>query len=332
MTGARQDGDPDASSGAGHQALPFTSSAPTLGRSLGPTANEEQNVTAIPMCSAPDRNPRKSTLSTPPGAVDCHTHVFMDKYPLKEHRGYTPPQSTLDDMLHMHSQIGIERVVFTQPSVYGVDNSAILDAMATIPDRARAIVALEASVTDAELDALDAKGVRGVRLNLDNVGGMPMPLDEVPAFAKRLDRLGWHLEFLFAGHELPELAPMLRSIPIPISVGHFGYMPADQGVDHPPFRVLLELAEEGNTWVKLSAPNRLNVGDLPPWPEVVPLAHALIEANADHVLWASDWPHPNKFGDQPNDADLIEQLGLWAPDEALRNRILVDNPVAFYRF
>jgi predicted TIM-barrel fold metal-dependent hydrolase len=89
---------------------------------------------------------------------------------------------------------------------------------------------------------------------------------------------------------------------------------------------------EGNTWVKLSAPNRLGAGDLPPWPEVVPIARALIEANPDRMLWATDWPHPNKFEAQPNDADLLEQLALWAPEEGMRRRILVDNPSTLYGF
>jgi hypothetical protein len=29
---------------------------------------------------------------------------------------------------------------------------------------------------------------------------------------------------------------------------------------------------------------------------------------------------------------MLEQLYDWAPDEATRNRILVDNPAALYRF
>lgn len=271
-------------------------------------------------------------METPAGAADCHTHVFDSRYPLVPERGYTPPDSTLDDMLHMHSQIGIERVVFTQPSVYGTDNSAILDAMGEIPERARAVAALDPAVTDDELADLDGRGVRGVRLNLDNVGGMPMELSDVPTLASRMTEIGWHLEFLFTGSDLPELAPLLRSLPCPVSIGHFGYMPATAGVSHPPFQTLLELVREGRTWVKLSAPNRLGVGDLPPWDEVVPMAHALIEARPDRMLWATDWPHPNRYGDQPDDADLIEQLELWAPDPELRRQILVDNPVALYRF
>jgi predicted TIM-barrel fold metal-dependent hydrolase len=235
-------------------------------------------------------------------------------------------------MLEMHSMLGIDRVVFTQPSVYGTDNSAILDAMARIPDRARAVVAIDSAIDDRGLSELDSLGARGIRLNLDNVGGMPVTLNQVPALAARIAELGWHVEFLFAGHDLPELLPLLRSLPAPVSIGHFGYMPAAEGVRYPPFRALLDVVAEGNTWVKLSAPNRLGVGDLPPWPAVVPLAQALIEANPDRMLWATDWPHPNKFGEQPNDADLIEQLELWAPDEPTRHRILVDNPNALYRF
>jgi len=289
-------------------------------------------VSDVPTCLPPIRDTRESTLDLPSGAVDCHTHVFDSRYPLSADRGYDPPDSTLDDMRAMHAKLGIERVVFTQPSVYGTDNSAILDAADQLGDLARAVVALPMSVTDHELEALDRRGARGVRLNLDNAGGMPIGMDDIPSMADRIRELGWHLEFLFAAGELGELAPLFRSLSVPVSIGHFAYIPATAGVDHPSFGVLLELVREGDTWVKLSAPNRLGVGDLPPWPAVVPMAGALIEAAPERVVWASDWPHPNKFTAQPNDADLIEQLALWAPDESMRRRILVENPTALYRF
>jgi len=289
-------------------------------------------VTEIPDCVPPVRDTRQARLVVPPGSVDCHTHVFVDGYPMIPDRGYNPPESNLDHMLAMHGMLGIDRVVFTQPSIYGTDNSAILDAAARIPDRARAVVAVDGQVTDQELADLHARGARGIRLNLDNVGGMPVELDQVPSLAKRIGAMGWHVEFLFAGHELPGLLPLLRSLDAPVSIGHFGYMPATEGVDFPAFQALLDLVRDDNTWVKLSAPNRLGVGDLPPWPEVVPMARALIEANPGRMLWATDWPHPNKFTDQPNDADLLEQLELWAPEEDLRRQILVGNASALYGF
>jgi 2-pyrone-4,6-dicarboxylate lactonase len=271
-------------------------------------------------------------MAVPPGSVDCHTHVFVDGYPLSPRRGYDPPESNLDHLTAMHSTLGIDRVVLTQPSAYGTDNSAILDAVGRMPDRARAVVAVSADVSDAELTSLHERGARGVRLNLDNVGGMPMELGQVPELARRVADLGWHVEFLFAGRDLPDLLPLIRSLEAPVSIGHFGYMPATEGADHPPFRALVQLVAEGNTWVKLSAPNRLGIGDLPPWPEVIPMAHALIAANPERMLWGTDWPHPNKFVAQPNDADLLEQLELWAPEAETRTRILVTNPESLYDF
>lgn len=286
----------------------------------------------VPVCQPPDRAPRRARLRVPEGAVDCHTHVFEDRFPLSPNRGYTPPESTFEQMRHMHGQLGIDRVILTQPSVYGTDNSAILQAVARIPDRARAVVAVDRSIDDDELARLHDRGARGIRLNLDNAGGMPVGLDEVPRLAERIRPLGWHLEFLFAGDDIGELAPLLRRVPVPVSIGHFGYMSAAAGVDAPSFRALVELVRDGNTWVKLSAPNRLGAGDLPPWDEVVPMAQQLIEANPDRMVWGSDWPHPNKYGDQPNDADLLDQLERWAPDPDVRRRILVDNPAALYGF
>lgn len=287
---------------------------------------------AIPVSNPPDRETRRPKLIVPAGATDCHVHVFgpSDRYSYSAERGYTPPDSTVDDLRFMHAQLGIDRVVLTQPSVYGTDNSAILDAAATMPDRARAIVAVPPNVSDADLAALDAAGTRGIRLNFDNKGGMPMPLEAVPLIAERIADLGWHIEFLFPGAAIVDLAGLLSALPVPASVAHFAYMPLD--VSYPPFQLLLDLVAEGKLWVKLSAPNRVSATDLPPYDDVAPLADALIEANPDVMLWATDWPHPNKYGDMPNDADLLDAFGEWVTDAELRNKILVDNPARLYGF
>ena len=232
----------------------------------------------------------------------------------------------------MHQQLGVDKVVFVQPSVYGTDNGAILDAMGEIPDRARAVVALGLDVSDDRLAELDSLGVRGVRLNLADKGGMPIEFSQIGVLAARIADLGWHLEFLFRPEDLETLVPTLSAVPVPVSIAHFGYVDAAGSVDSQPFRTLLGLLKTGRVWIKLSAPYRLGDGDLPPWDGVVPLAEALIAANPDRVLWATDWPHPNKFGAVPNDADLADQLVLWLPDEQLRRRVLVANPTALYGF
>ena len=292
--------------------------------------------TEIRDCIAPDRNPRKPGIVLPKGAIDTHVHVFEDRYPLSPGRGYNPPESTLDDLKHLHSQLGVDRVVFTQPSIYGTDNAAILDGMnalnADTPNRARAVVAITMETSDAQLAEWDAIGVRGVRLNTDNKGGMPVTFDKIPELEARIKPFGWHFEWLFPGKDIIELMPIFEKITIPMSIGHFAYQPATAGIDAPGFQALLKLMRDGNTWIKISGANRVSATDLPPYDDVKPMAEALIEANADHVMWGTDWPHPNKFEVNPNDADPVEAFGQWVPDEAMRKKIMVDNPAKFYGF
>jgi predicted TIM-barrel fold metal-dependent hydrolase len=287
-------------------------------------------------CLPPDRHPRKPRIALPKGAVDTHVHVFEPGYPLSPARGYNPPDSTLADLRHLHATLGIGRVVFTQPSIYGIDNSAILDAMgklnAETPGRARAVVALDMNFTEKQLAALDASGVRGVRLNTDNKGGMPIELEQVPELAARIRPFGWHLEFLFPGKDILELMPVFTALKVPMSIAHFAYQPATAGVGAPGFRALLDLVRRGNTWIKISGANRVSRGDLPPYDDVKPMAQALVEAAPDRIMWGTDWPHPNKYVANPNDGDLVDAFGDWVADEAMRRRIMVDTPAAFYRF
>ena len=287
-------------------------------------------------CIAPDRNPRRPRTRLPKGSIDTHVHVFEPGYALSPARGYTPPYSTLEDLRHLHATLGIERVVFTQPSIYGIDNSAILDAMSALhretPERARAVVALDMNFSDNDLEKMDRAGVRGVRLNTDNKGGMPIAFDDIPELSARIKPFGWHLEFLFPGKDILELMPLFRALTVPMSIAHFAYQPAPAGVQARGFQALLELVRGGNCWVKISGANRVSRGDLPPYDDVAPMAHALIEAGPGRIMWGTDWPHPNKYVVNPNDGDLVDAFGDWVGDEAKRQEIMVDTPAAFYRF
>jgi predicted TIM-barrel fold metal-dependent hydrolase len=287
-------------------------------------------------CLPPDRNPRRPRLALPKGSIDTHVHVFEPGYALSPGRGYNPPDSTLADLKHLHATLGIDRVVFTQPSVYGIDNSAILDAMAALnaqtPGRARAVVALDMEVSDKQLAALDAAGVRGVRLNFDNKGGMPIEIADIPELAARIRPLRWHIEFLFPGKDIVGLMPMFTALNVPMSIAHFAYQSASAGVTAAGFRALIELARRGNTWIKISGANRVSAADLPPYDDVKPMARALIDAAPDRIMWGTDWPHPNKYVANPNDGDLVDAFGDWVRDEGMRGKIMVDTPAAFYRF
>ena len=302
----------------------------------GTTLRTAVMTSEIKDCLPPVRTPRKPDVVLPKGSIDTHVHVFEPGYPLSPARGYNPPYSTLADLKHLHATLGIDRVVFTQPSIYGTDNSAILNGMAALnaqtPNRARCVVAITMDVSEDELAALDSSGVRGVRLNTDNKGGMPVEMDEIPELAARIAPFGWHIEFLFPGKDIVELMPVFTALKVPISIGHFAYQPAAAGVSASGFQALLELMRRGNTWLKISGANRVSATDLPPYDDVKPLAHALIEAAPERIMWGTDWPHPNKYVVNPNDGDLVDAFGDWVTDHGMRCKIMVDTPAAFYRF
>lgn len=287
-------------------------------------------------CIAPDRNPRKPDITLPKGSIDTHVHIFESHFPLFEGRGYNPPDSTLEDLIHLHQTLGIDRVVFTQPSVYGVDNSAILKGMNVlnekIPNKARGVCAIKMDASENFLQELHGQGIRGVRLNLDNKGGMPLELKEISKLEDKIKGLGWHLEYLFPGKDIVELEPVLSNASVPISIGHFAYQPATAGINSDGFKTLLKLVKDGNTWIKISGANRVSETDLPPYDDVLPMARALVEANSDNVMWGTDWPHPNKYEVNPNDGDLVNWFGEWITDDTMRKQIMVTNSELFYDF
>ena len=289
----------------------------------------------IPTCAPYDPSPRRPRLQAPPGACDCHAHVFgpASRYPYSPKRGYTPPDAPFEAYRHMHDVLGIECGVFTQPSVYGTDNRAMLDAVARDPGRLRAVAAVDADVADRELRHMHEAGVRGIRVNLVDPGGMPFAsFDELERFAARLADLGWHVEFLVHVHEFPDLANRLRALPVDAVVGHLGYMRTSHGLAHEGFRRFLDHVAEGRCWVKLSGAYRVTTETRALYPDVAPFARALIETRPDRMLWGTDWPHPICPIPMPNDADLLDLLLDWAPDETARQRILVDNPAQLYGF
>ena len=289
----------------------------------------------IPFCAAPDPAPHAPRFAMPARACDTHAHVFgpAAAYPYQANRGYTPPDALDTAYQALHRTLGVARGVLTQPSVYGIDNRRMLDAVARQPDRLRAVAAVDGTVTDAELRRLNAAGVRGIRVNLVDKGGMPFDsFDGVARMADRIAELGWHLELLVHVHDYPDFARVMRALPVDIVVGHLGYMRTSEGLDHPGFRGFLDLVGEGRCWVKLTAPYRISTQPGVPYADVAPFARRLVETRPDRMLWGSDWPHVASKHEMPNDGDLLDLLGDWVPDAATRARILVDNPAALYGF
>jgi 2-pyrone-4,6-dicarboxylate lactonase len=289
-----------------------------------------------PLCQGPDPAPTPARFSIPPGTIDTHAHIFgpPSAYAFSSARGYTPPEASLENYLALHKTLGgIERAVLTQPSVYGTDNSCMLNVVDKMPGRFLAVAAVGQDITDRELETLNERGVRGARVNIVDKGGMPFDgIGGVRKFTERIKHLGWHLELLVHVHEFDNLRATMNAMAVDVSFGHLGYMPTDNGIDHPGFKEFLDLLRDGNCWVKISGSYRITTSERTPYRDVNPFARALISANQDRVVWGTDWPHPTFKGQMPNDGALMDQLMDWAPDEALRKKILVDNAQNLYRF
>ena len=289
-----------------------------------------------PECPGPDFNPRTPKLRMPPRACDTHAHIMgpKAKYAYSPARIYTPPDCLLADYLHMLDMLGVERAVLVQPSVYGADNTVMLEAMKAAGNRLRGVAVVEEDIADDELKALDEAGVRGVRVNIVDVKDRKpgtLPMDALRKLGERIAPLGWHLELLMHADEFPDLDQTFADFPVDIVLGHLGYMTQGAPLDHPGFQALLRLMKSGRAWVKLTGPYRITSERLP-YPATVPFAHALMEANRERVLWGTDWPHVMLKGLMPNDGELADVLLSWIPDMAARQQVLVRNPEKLYRF
>ena len=290
-------------------------------------------TSAPPACQGPDPAPRQPQLTVPPGACDCHAHILgpLTRYPFVAERGYNPPEALLEAYRHMLATLGLSRGVIVQPSVYGTDNRATVAAIAASEGAFRGVAVVEAGVGEDELAALHQAGMRGLRINplYKHAAG----LADCPRLAEKIAPLGWHLQIFLDISQLDEgQRAMLARLPVPIVIDHMGYMPVAKGLDDPGFRWLLGQLAEGHAWVKLSGAYYLSAEPRPPYGDVAPFARALIAANPARCVWASNWPHPLVTGQMPNDGELLELLGDWAPDRALRQAVLVDNPAEIYGF
>ncbi len=299
------------------------------------TSTAAPGMTEPPLCAGPDPAPRRPKLKLPPLACDSHAHVFGPKsiYPYSPKRIYTPPDALLPAYLNMLGTLGVERAVLIQPSVYGADNRVMLKAMAEMGGRCRGVAVVEDSVTDNELEKMHAAGVRGVRVNVVDVAEAKgvIPMAQLRRLAERVKPLGWHVEFLMHADEFPALDTLFADFPVDIVLGHLGYMRTDKGLDAPGFQALLRTMRAGRCWVKLTGPSRITTTVMP-YPDVTPYAHALLDAAPERVIWGTDWPHVIVKGAMPNDGDLCDLLLDWAPDEAVRRKVLVDNPAKLYGF
>jgi predicted TIM-barrel fold metal-dependent hydrolase len=283
-------------------------------------------------CLPPDPDPVAPSIVLPPGACDAHCHVFgpAARFPYAPDRSYTPPDAPVERLRALHAHLGISRAVIVHASCHGSIMDVTLDAIASSGGQYRGVAVVEDGITDAQLARLHAGGIRGIRFNfVKHLGGVP-DLGVFHRLLARVKPLGWHVVLHFDAGDLVEQQDLLARIDVPFVIDHMGRVRAQDGLDQRPFALLLDLYRRNPlAWIKISGAERVSAGRRP-FRDAVPFAQALVAVDAGRLQWGTDWPHPNISKDMPNDGELVNLLAEICPDERVRARILVENPMRLY--
>jgi D-galactarolactone isomerase len=271
-------------------------------------------------------------LNVPANACDCHHHIYGSRYKVDPRSTLRPGDASVDDYRTLQKRIGTSRNVIVQPSTYGTENAPTLDALVAFGPSARAVVVVDTTVTEAELKRMHGLGARGIRFNLAQAGATTP--DMIEPLAKRINDLGWHIQINAAPTTIMEVMPILEKVPSPIVFDHLAHIPEPDGINHPLFGKVRALIDKGKTWVKLSGAYADTKVGPPTYADSSAIARAYVKAAPERLVWGSDWPHPGVRDPEPkpDDAILIDLMLDWAPNEAVRNRIFVDNAAKLYDF
>ena len=286
-------------------------------------------------------------FAVPPNACDTHTHIFGDPktFPLWSGRVYTPEPALPDEMAALHRALHLQRVVIVTPSIYGTDNSATIYGMKAYGAGARGVAVIGDKTSESDLDALGKAGFKGIRINLSTVGQNDASLarSRFQAAAARMKSRRWHIQMYVNLAVISAIKDLVMASPVPVVFDHFGGLETAGDSHQPGFADLIDLVRSGKAYVKISGAYRAST-HAPDYADVTPFAKALIAANVDRIVWGTDWPHPNSSPPpgraatelnpvfQIDDGRLLNLLPVWAPDAAVRKKILVDNPARLYEY
>lgn len=284
--------------------------------------------------------PSRPHFRLPPDAVDAHCHVFGPGavFPYAPQRKYTPCDASKETLFALRDHLGFSKNVIVQATCHGTDNRALVDALESSGGRARGVATVAQNISDAQLQALHAAGVRGTRFNFVKRLADFTPREVLADIAARIAPLGWHVVVYFEAGDLPELYEFFTALPTTVLVDHMGRPDVTQSVDGPEFqRFVTLMREHPNVWTKVSCPERLSQsgpfaldGEQHAYQDVVPFARYLVETFPDRVLWGTDWPHPNLKSHMPDDGLLVDYISQIAPTAALQKKLLVENPNRLY--
>jgi len=277
-----------------------------------------------------DSGDNRLTFRLPDGTVDCHMHIYDDRYPAAAGTVLRPPNASVAQYRALQERLGFCRSVVVHPSTYGTDNRCTLDALKRLGPHARGVAVVGTSVTDTELATLHAAGVRGIRFNLSLPGATTIEM--LAPLAARIADFGWHVKLVAKGAVLPSLEKYLERLPCPLVIDHIAHIPQPDGVKSDAMRTAQRLVERGNTWLTLSGPYIDTRSGGPAYPDVAPVAKAFVALAPERMLWGSDWPHPTQKCAKPDDVSLIEHIASWIGRADRQRMIFADNAAELYDF
>jgi 2-pyrone-4,6-dicarboxylate lactonase len=285
-----------------------------------------------PAGAAPDPVIRPPKLHLPPLACDAHCHIFgpFARFPLPADRSFTPPEAPETALRRLHRALGIERAVIVHSQGHGFDHRPLLDALEAGAGRYRGVAVLRPDTAPAEVARFDAAGICGVRFNfLAHLGGGPSA-ETMRAVTALVRPFGWHVAVHVTGADLIRYADVIAAIDARVVIDHMARPDLIHELEACR-TILFRLLDSGRVWIKLSGSDRLTKTGAP-YHDVVPYARSLAAHAPERVLWGTDWPHVNIKGPMPEDTALVDLIAEIAPSEAMRRRLLVDNPIELFGF
>lgn len=276
-------------------------------------------------------------LKAPALACDCHQHIYDPARFTPVQPGAEPNARVIEYRL-LQQRIGTTRNVVVTPRPYGTDNRVTLDAIAQLSPNARGVAVINPSISDAELETLNRGGIRGIRFSLspNATKAAVTTIDMIEPLSKRVNALGWHIQIAMLADQIAAAEDLWNRVPSPIVFDHMGQLPLPDGLKHPAYKTIRKLIDKGRTWVKVSVATTVSEylnskNGAGSYDEATKIAQAYVQAAPERMVWGSNWPHPGETP-KPDDAVLFDLLTQWAPDEATRHRILVENPAILYDF
>lgn len=261
--------------------------------------------------------------------IDTHAHLFHRGLPVVSGRRYTLDYDATEAAYLGHlAEAGLSHGVLVQPSFLGTDNSYMLDVTRRHPGRIHAIAAVDPGISEIELDRMAADGCVGIRLNL-----IGLPLEDYRAepwagLFRKLARRNWVVEIHRRAGDLPQIVPQLLEYGLRVAIDHYGRPDPALCADDPGFLGLLDLAQTGGVWVKVSAPYRSSDSR----EATLKMSAMLREAfGPGRLLWGSDWPH-TQYEAVATYADEYAALEDRIPDAAERLQVMVETPAKLYGF